>query len=102
MKKQISFTLRKDSDFGVIANFRPYDDDESLPALLPAGADYDECVVGGWTFLSLPDAPAKVAQDLVRRGFTWDRGLQDTLDSGLTAEISAALNPQKPSKGPRP
>lgn len=101
-KEAMTFTLHKDSEFGVIANFRPYDDDESLPARLPKGADYDECVVGGWTFPSLVQSPAIIAQELAGRGFTWDSARQQEADSKLTAEISAALNPKKPSKGPRP
>ncbi|MEZ0224005.1 MAG: hypothetical protein ACAH83_05590 [Alphaproteobacteria bacterium] len=98
----MTFTLHYDSEFGVIANFRPYDDDESLPSRLPKGADYDECVVGGWTFPSLVQSPAKIAQELAGRGFTWDSTLQQETDAKLTAEISAALNSSKPSKGPQP
>lgn len=101
-KEAMTFTLHRDSEFGVIANFRPYDDDESLPARLPKGADYDECVVGGWTFPSLAQSPAKIAQELASRGFAWDRERQNEADAKLTAEIAAALVPRKPSKGPQP
>ncbi|TAL31152.1 MAG: hypothetical protein EPN97_11230 [Alphaproteobacteria bacterium] len=102
-KAPMTFTLHRDSDFGVIANFRPWDDDESLPARLPGGAEYDECVVGGWTFPTLAPSPATIAQELTALGFAWDRARQNEVDAKLTAEIAAALDPKKPAnKGPKP
>lgn len=117
MTKEIKkFTIVRSPDYGLIAHIYDANGDNWYPAEIPeddapytfAGAEFEDCVIGGWKFpdeMNL-DTPLKIAETLIRNGAVWDEKTQNEEAPEITAELSllkpaATRTSPKKNRGPK-